>query len=342
MSSSVQSGEREPLFPGAQGTREGVLTCAQGDRKDAPPDRAGRGLRRPGQRLSSPKPGHGPPSPPDTSPHRAHRPRPRRPQPQPPRGRRHRPPALPGLEASVSGAPPSPAPVHAVRAAPPSSSAGGGQWTSCRPTCALFCANIRVCGWSPAPTRSAGPAGEARAPRGGPRAPLTPSPALRPAGEMRPHRPRAALPSARTPALHPWQEVPAAGPRLPGLRLRGVRAAHRAQHQEPVRARGRLQAGSRVGTGPSPESGRSRGVHSEPRPLPAGCALLEAPAPTFVWDRRLDMQVGGQAPPWCLFGVCKAEVCHPGLSASERSWRACALSPKVLNGVSVTYLKTLV
>lgn len=43
-----------------------------------------------------------------------------------------------------------------------------------------------------------------------------------------------------------------------------------------------LREGPRVEPGPGAESGRCREVDSEPRPLPADCALLEGLAPCFV------------------------------------------------------------
>lgn len=108
-------------FPGAKR----LLTWARDDPKDAPPDGAGRGLRRregPAELVQSgraPQPGRPPPGLPAPLTRPAHPPRargaehlrqPRRTQPQPPR--RHRPARarFRRPEASASGAPPGPAP----------------------------------------------------------------------------------------------------------------------------------------------------------------------------------------------------------------------------------------
>lgn len=136
------------------------------------------------------------------------------------------------------------------------------QRASCRQTCA-FARAPELAGWSLAPARWERGGGGVRVPTAGPE---TPAPGPLTAPRSRPqvrcaltgHELPCRLPGA--PGLHPRQEVPAAGPRLPGLRLHRVRAAH---HPAP-RTRtwpgrgGAAELPDRPGGGtvPSAESGR--------------------------------------------------------------------------------------
>lgn len=169
--------------PRSQVTPGRVLTWAQGARKDAPPDGARRGLRRRKGWLSGPKPGRGSPQPARHAPalRAAHRRRPRDPQRQPPRRRRHRPAGAsgPGGICFRDAAEPRPRPTWGERRPLPAARAAG-PWASRRPRCSPSCASTRVCGWSPAPARSAGPEGEARGCSVGPRTPSPPLPPSRP------------------------------------------------------------------------------------------------------------------------------------------------------------------
>lgn len=119
--------------------------------------------------------------------------------------------------------------------------------------------------------RGAGAPGCPRDPLSPPRESPPDRPTLPPAGEVRSNGPRTAMSPARAPGLHKRQEVPAAGRRLPGLRLRQVRAAHRAQHQEPVR--GRRRPGTARGS-------RGGGDGFSPSPAAAGrWTPIPPPAP---------------------------------------------------------------
>lgn len=181
------------LAPGVSVTPGRVLTCARGNPKDAPAERAGWGLRRREGLAELVQSGRGPPNPPDRPPpgRPAHLPRTRRALqlPQPPRRRSHHPAAqsrarrqlLPGRRRAPPRAPPpAPAPRGSRGAQLPAPRASQ-PWTSRRRTCVPSCASTRACGWSRAPARSAG--------RESPTASRTPQPAPGPLTAL-PFRPQ--------------------------------------------------------------------------------------------------------------------------------------------------------